>query len=90
MVKTQYTSRAGTVCPTGEPESPPVCGGVHVVHFDQFDVFLFLSVLWCPIRFPRKMTFGSSLIPFVLYGYYVLFMYLFTYTDVVQYDFNIW
>lgn len=45
MVKTQYTSRAGTVCPTGEPESPPVCGGVHVVHFDQFDVFLFLSVL---------------------------------------------
>jgi hypothetical protein len=54
--------------------SPSVFSGVRVVHIVQLYLHVFNSALRCPLRFPGKTVFCSSLLPFVCKEFNVLFV----------------
>jgi hypothetical protein len=60
--------------------SPRFYGGVRVAHLFIFlccaimCLYVLSSVLWCPLRFPQKMMFGSFLPPVVWRGHDVRFV----------------
>ena len=59
--------------------SPRYFGGVRVAHLFTFFscpilcLFVLSSMLWCPLRFPHKAMFGSTLPPIVAGKAHVLF-----------------
>jgi hypothetical protein len=81
---TNATSGAGTAYPSGAPRFfLLVLVGFVLINVVKLYVFTFFSsVLWCPLRFPRK---NEVLFIFILICYVLLmFLYLFTHTGVQQ------